>query len=183
MGLFKRNIHSKEIILGRATNTKFTACDMKGRKVNPQGYLLDKPGNIINKRGIIIWRSHELMYNEPMKIFPWTEFSLNWIMGNLDRDVTKNPKHNDEHDLNGRRINTCGYLIDHLDNVVDAFGGNILFKRDNLSSKYGMEAEIPYVFISGLLKEPEMDDIEYQFHKQKQQHLHVNQLNFEKQTE
>lgn len=163
MGLFERSVHSKEIILGRTAANKFTSCDLKGRKVNPKGYLLDKRGNIINKKGKIVWRSHELMYNEPMKIFPWTEFSINWIMGNLDRDVTQNPKHDDEYDLDGRRINTCGYLIDHHDNVVDSFAGNILFKREILSSAYGMEAEIPLVFKSGLLRPPEMDTVEYQF--------------------
>ena len=170
MGLFERHLHSKEIILGHTSQNKFTSCDLRQRKVNSKGYLLDKPGNIIDKSGRIIWRSHELMYNEPMKIFPFTEFSINWIMGNLDRDVKLNPKHDDEFDLNGRRINTMGYLIDHLDNVIDAFDGNVLFKRDILSSKWGMEAEIPYVFRSGQLRQPEMDLIEYQFELQKQQH-------------
>ena len=149
MGLFERHLHSKEIILGHTSQNKFTSCDLRQRKVNSKGYLLDKPGNIIDKSGKIIWRSHELMYNEPMKIFPFTEFSINWIMGNLDRDVKLNPRHDDEFDLNGRRINTMGYLIDHLDNVIDSFDGNVLFKRDILSSKWGMEAEIPYVFRSG----------------------------------
>jgi hypothetical protein len=149
MGLFERHLHSKEIILGHTSQNRFTSCDLRQRKVNSKGYLLDKPGNIIDKSGKIIWRSHELMYNEPMKIFPFTEFSINWIMGNLDRDVTLNPKHDDEFDLGGRQINTMGYLIDHLDNVIDSFGGNVLFKRDILSSKWGMEAEIPYVFRSG----------------------------------
>ena len=77
------------------------------------------------------------MYDEPMKIFEFTEFSLNWIKGHLDRDVTQNPKHDDEFDLDGRRINSMGYLIDRVGNVVDVFGGNIVFKKEILECKFG----------------------------------------------
>jgi hypothetical protein len=52
------------------------------------------------------------MYNEPPKIFLFTEFSLNWIRGNLNHDVTRNPKHDDEYDLDGRKINSMGYIVD-----------------------------------------------------------------------
>ena len=133
---------------------------MRGRRVNIKGYLLDERGNIIDKSGSIIWRSHELMYNEPPKIFPYSEFSMNWIKGNMDRDVTKNPKHDDEFDLDGHRINTMGYLIDDKENVVDVFRGAIMFKKDILEDKYGQESEIPYIFRSGKLLQPQMDEIE-----------------------
>ena len=101
------------------------------------------------------------MYNEPMKLFAFTEFSINWIKGHCTRDVTLNPRHDDEYDDDGKRINTMGYLIDGMDNVIDVFNGNILFKREVLEDRWGQEAEIPYVFRSGQLKEPEMDVIEY----------------------
>ena len=52
------------------------------------------------------------MYNEPMKLFPFTEFSIHWIKGHCTKDVTLNPRHDDEHDDEGKRINTMGYLID-----------------------------------------------------------------------
>lgn len=110
---------------------------MLGRKVNSKGYLLDERGNIIDTKGKVVWRSHELMYNEPPKIFPFTEFSMNWIRGNLGRDVTKNPKHNDEFDLDGRRINSMGYLTDHQENIIDIFRGNIVFRKEVLESRYG----------------------------------------------
>ena len=53
--------------------------------------------------------------------------------------------------MDGHRINTMGYLIDDKENVVDVFRGAILFRRDILESKYGQEAEIPYIFRSGKL--------------------------------
>lgn len=169
MGIFERDKHSKEIILcHNESGDKFTSCDLKGRKVNSKGYLLDARGNIIDKSSDIIWRSHELMYNEPPKIFPFTEFSLNWIRGTLDRDVTQNPKHDDEYDLEGRRINTMGYLIDAEENVVDALSKNVVFKKDVLEDRYGQEAEIPYIFRSGKLKAPEKDAIERMLEKKHQ---------------
>lgn len=61
----------------------------------------------------------EVFYQEPPKIFNFTQFSLSWIKGDLDRDVTKNPRHDDEYDLQGRMINTLGYLIDTEGNIVD----------------------------------------------------------------
>ena len=119
----------------------------------------------MDKGGDLIWRSHELINDEPMKIFEFTEFSLNWIKGHLDHDVTQNPQHDDEFDLDGRRINAMGYLIDHSGNVVDVFGGNVVFKREILENKFGQDSEIPYVFRSGRLKLPEVDPLEQQLQR------------------
>ena len=100
------------------------------------------------------------MYNEPPKIFPFTEFSMQWITGNMGRDVTQNPKHDDYFDLDGHRINTMGYLIDDQENIVDVFRGAILFTKEVLENKYGQEAEIPYIYRSGKLMQPKVDELE-----------------------
>ena len=160
IGVFERDKNSKEILLRHLPNNKHSCCDLRGRKVNAKGYLLDSRGNIIDKGEYnkigdqtrppnIIWPSHELMYNEPMKLFPFTEFSIHWIRGHSAKDVTLNPRHDDEHDDEGKRINTMGYLIDGMDNIIDVFNGNVLFKREVLEDRWGQEAEIPYVFRSG----------------------------------
>lgn len=60
--------------------------------------------------------------------------------------MTRNPAHDDKFDLNGHRINTMGYLINDKEDIVDVFNGNVVFKRDVLESRYGMEAEIPKLF-------------------------------------
>lgn len=86
--------------------------DEDGRLVNATGYLIDTKGNIVKKNNEIVFNFWEILFNEPPKIFHFTEFSLEWIKGCLDRDVTKNPFHDDEQDLLGRSINTMGYLID-----------------------------------------------------------------------
>lgn len=85
---------------------------------------------------------------------------MQWIKGNMDRDVTQNPKHDDYFDLDGHRINTMGYLIDDHDNVVDVFRGAILFNKIILENKFGQEAEIPYIYRSGKLMSPKDDELE-----------------------
>lgn len=160
MGQFEREKNSKEIILCQDKKKAFQSCDVLGRKVNTKGYLMDERGNIIDNKGAIIWYAHELMYNEPPKIFPFSDFSMNWIKGNLDRDVTKNARHDDEYDLDGRRINSMGYLIDYQDNIIDIFGGCVIFKKQVLQNMFGQEAEIPYVYRSGKLRVPQLDTLE-----------------------
>ena len=115
--------------------------------------MVDDKGNIVNKDGKVIFHFWEVLYNEPPKIFSFTEFSLEWIKGTLDRDVTKNPFHDDEFDLGGRRINTLGYLIDRNDSIVDQHGKHV-FKNDLLSNMYGMESQIPEIFRSNKIKQP-----------------------------
>lgn len=90
IGYFDRDKNSKEIILCKNEKdiNDYSSYDKRGRKVNSKGYLVDKRGNVINKKDIIIFKSHELMFNEPPKIFKFTEFSINWIKGLMDRDVT-----------------------------------------------------------------------------------------------
>jgi len=81
--------------------------------VNANGYLIDIKGNIIDKHsGQPLFKYYELMFQEPPKIFDFTEFDISWIKGRMNYDVTKNKRHNDEYDLDGRRINTQGYCID-----------------------------------------------------------------------
>lgn len=155
MGLFDRDKNSKEI---KALQDKNVCYDKKLRKVNCKGYILDYRGNIVDKNDNVVWHSHELMYNEPPKIFKFTEFSMNWIKGNLDVETFQKPSkhikkkvntHFDEekeqkvlveYDLDGNRVNTLGYLVDSTDNVIDVFRKNLLFKKDILEDRYGQEA-------------------------------------------
>ena len=93
--------------------------DMRGRLVNASGYLIDEKGNIVTEKGRVVFNFWEILFQEPPKLFEFTEFDIGWIKGTLDRDVTKNPLHDDEYDLEGRKINTMGYLTDINDNVID----------------------------------------------------------------
>jgi hypothetical protein len=146
IGQFTKHKTTKEIEMNVDPKMNNMTCDLNNHKVNPKGYLLDNFGNIVNRKKEIVWRSHECMYNEPPKIFKFTQFSKLWISGYLDKDVTRNPAHDDKFDLNGHRINTMGYLVNDKGDIVDVFNGNVIFKRDVLESRFGMEAEIPKLF-------------------------------------
>lgn len=62
--------------------------DKKGWEVNKKGYLIDSNKNIVNQRGLIIWKSHQLnSEGEFAKIFPFTKFNIDLITGCLDWDV------------------------------------------------------------------------------------------------
>lgn len=97
------------------------------------------------------------MFQEPPKIFDYTEFDLKWIMGRLDRDVTKNPRHDDTFDLDGRMINSLGYLIDAAGNIVDQYG-KVVFRKDILKNAFGQDARIPEVYTMGVLSKPINED-------------------------
>ena len=68
--------------------------------------------------------------------------------------MTKNPRHDDEFDLDGRPINTMGYLVDRAGNVIDQ-NGKVVFRKEILAQAYGQDARIPKVFTSGILKPDE----------------------------
>ena len=129
---------SKDIILRTDPKTG-KAVDELGRRVNAAGYLIDNDGNIINNKGKVIWNFWELLYQEPQKIFTFTEFSMSWIKGNLDRDVTQNPRHDDVFDNDKRRINSLGYLIDYDGNIVDKYGKEV-FRLPILSAAFRQDA-------------------------------------------
>jgi hypothetical protein len=151
MGQFDKDSQSKEIIPEETTkkapngDLETFLCDRKKRRVNAKGYLIDRRGNIINDKEEILFRYWELLFQEPPKIFDFLSWDIDWIMGRTMHDVSKNKRHNDQVDLEGRKINTMGYCIDTEENIVDREGG-LVFKRELLSEKFGMDAEIPPIF-------------------------------------
>ena len=119
IGQLRKDDTSKEILvkIDKKTNR---AVDDLGRPVNANGYLIDDTGNIINIDNDIIWNFWELVHLEPPKIFSFTQFSLSWIKGRLERNVANfDPRDDELYDLDGRLINTAGYLIDRDENVID----------------------------------------------------------------
>lgn len=51
--------------------------------------------------------------------------------------MTENPRHDDEYDLDGQKINSMGYLVDSKDNIIDRWSKNILFNKDILQDRFG----------------------------------------------
>ena len=78
IGQFLKNDHSKEIILNTDPKTGKTV-DMKGRLVNAAGYLIDGKGNVVSDKGKIMFNFWEIMFQEPPKLFEFTEWDMRWI--------------------------------------------------------------------------------------------------------
>lgn len=126
--------------------------DKLGRRVNEKGYLVDESGNIVGKDGRKIFEAKHLKNGEIPKIFPFTKFNINNVLGTFEMDPAGNPilgknAKGELIDTDGRRVNERGYLVDSDGNVIDK-NGKPMFDRDILDS----EGEIPKVFRTGLLK-------------------------------
>jgi len=97
--------------------------------VNKRGYLIDEKGNVVDAKGRKLFDHFALSMNgEFPKIFPFSKFNIDSIMGDCEIDPLGNPivqtekKKNGEvvlKDNKGRRVNIRGYLIDDQGNVVD----------------------------------------------------------------
>lgn len=150
-GAFDLNPHNGEITLKK--NAQGQHFDKFGRLVNQKGYLIDIHGNIVDKDGKKIFEKRQISANgEIPKIFPFTKFNINNILGDFEMDPVGNPileKRSDGHfyDRQGRRVNSRGYFIDESGNVMDK-KGKIMFNKELLDA----DGEIPEVFRSGLLK-------------------------------
>ena len=114
--------------------------DKSGRKINKAGYLVDYEGNVVNQRGDIIFDKAELDENGelPLRIglerFNFNPFD---VIGNFDNTTrlpgpdeiaAENEGEEDFRDLNGRRINKHGYLIDEDGNIINRRGRKVLDK-------------------------------------------------------
>jgi hypothetical protein len=66
----------------------------------------------------------ELVYQEPPKIFKFTQWTVDWIKGSYDhkRVLGFDPKSDFLYDDDRRLINTEGYLIDRAENIIDYYG-------------------------------------------------------------
>jgi hypothetical protein len=127
---------SKEIMI-RVDKLTGRGIDDLGRPVNAMGYLIDDIGNIIDVKGDVIFNFWELYHLEPPKIFSFTQFSLNWIRGNLKNGQTKfDPREDQIFDLDGRLVNTAGYLIDKDDNIIDQYN-RVTFRKELLTNNQG----------------------------------------------
>ena len=61
--------------------------DKKGKQVNVRGYLIDRAGHVVNSKGRRIFEKKELDANgEFPKLFKFTRFDENEVMGNLKLD-------------------------------------------------------------------------------------------------
>lgn len=153
IGQLRFDKQTKELIIHVDEETGFMLDD-NNRRINSTGYLIDKQGNIINQNGKIIFNFWECIQSEPPKFFNFTEWSMDWILGNHGEEIFSfDPCQDDIYDQDGHLVNTMGYLIDRSENIVSK-QGDIVFSRELLGEKLGQDSEIPKLFRSAKLDKP-----------------------------
>jgi len=88
IGVFDKDGNGS-IILQRGNNGSFT--DNVGRNVNEKGYLIDSDGNIIDREGKHIFSAKHLKNGEFPKIFLFTKFNIENIMGDFEMSPLSEP--------------------------------------------------------------------------------------------
>lgn len=94
---------------GKIINDK--GVDLKKRKVNKAGYLVDNDGNVINNEGTKLFdKNHLTSGGEIPKILPFTKFNIYEVCGDLEKNVDGKPimnynKNGDTVDWWGRWVN------------------------------------------------------------------------------
>ena len=126
--------------------------DNVGRRVNEKGYLVDQDGNVVDREGKVIFAKAHLKNGEFPKIFLFTKFNIDNILGDFEMSPLSEPilekdRNGNFIDRRGRLVNSRGYLIDKAGNIVDKRGKR-MFDKIVLTP----EGEIPKIFRMQILK-------------------------------
>lgn len=110
--------------------------DLFGRLVNSKGYLIDNQGNVVNRDGLVLFERRHLLSNEIPKIFSFTRFSIDSILGHFEMDPLGVPVLNKSNqgcivDQEGRTVSAKGYLINEDGNIIDS-KGHLVFRKEQL---------------------------------------------------
>jgi hypothetical protein len=149
VGVFDKDANGN-IILQRGDNG--LCVDNVGRRCNDKGYLTDSDGNIIDREGRVIFVKAHLKSGEFPKIFLFTKFNIDNVLGDFEMSPLSEPilekdKSGNFIDRRGRMVNSRGYLIDKAGNVIDKYG-KPMFDKVVLTP----EGEIPKIFRMQILK-------------------------------
>ena len=136
MGNFDNTTNiTKDVVAGKET-------DLNGRRVNGFGYLVDREGHVINRRGRRILDKYYLKAdgNFPnLMNFAAKLFRLLSVMGTLKRDPDTGDAIQQQDldgsrffDMRGRPVNRRGYLIDADGNVINK-KGDVIWKAEHLT--------------------------------------------------
>ena len=59
---------------------------MRGRQVNRRGFLIDTSGNVINKKGDIVWDAKQLADGDFPKIPETMKFEIGQVQGQYEKE-------------------------------------------------------------------------------------------------
>lgn len=69
---------------GKDDSGRDVAVDKAGYMVNSKGYIINKEGSICTRQGRVIFKAAHLKNGEFPKIFPFTRFNINRVLGDFD---------------------------------------------------------------------------------------------------
>jgi len=153
MGVFDRDGRGNiQLLLGKDERGKDVYVDKAGFMVNQKGYIVTRDGHICTREGKVLFLRAQLKNGEFPKIFPFTRFNINRVLGDIEMDpggqpiLLKNDKSQNV-DRQGRLVNEKGYLCDGYGNVVDV-RGKVVFEKALLEHN----GDIPEIFRSNILR-------------------------------
>lgn len=141
--------------------------DKRGAVVSSRGYRVDKNGNLIDNHGRKKFdKAHLTEDGDLPKLFNYNgrRFDIADTLGHVEKDNIGDitPQTNSRGqlaDVQGRRVNNRGYLVDDFGNVIDKDG------RQIFESKHLENDEIPKIFpftkfnIKNVMGDFEMDPL------------------------
>ena len=153
MGVFDRDSQGAiQLLLGRDEAGKDVYVDKAGFMVNKKGYIVTRDGHVCTREGKVLFLRAQLKNGEFPKIFPFTRFNINRILGDIEMDPGGQPilsrnAHGQLVDKQGRAVTAKGYLVDYKGNVVDV-RGKLVFEKALLEHN----GDIPEIFRSNILR-------------------------------
>ena len=85
MGVYDRDITGKiKLNKGKDEKGKDVMVDKAGYMVNQKGYIINRDGNICTRQGKVLFLNKHLRDGEFPKIFPFTRFNINRVLGDFD---------------------------------------------------------------------------------------------------
>mmetsp|Transcript_2498 Transcript_2498/g.3138 ORF Transcript_2498/g.3138 Transcript_2498/m.3138 type:complete len:177 (-) Transcript_2498:1355-1885(-) len=120
--------------------------------VNQKGYIVTRDGHVCTREGKVLFLKAQLKNGEFPKIFPFTRFNINRVIGEVEMDPGGQPiLQKNEKGLNvdqkGRLVNEKGFLSDKHGNVVDV-RSKVVFEKVLLEHN----GDIPEIFRSNILR-------------------------------
>ena len=92
MGVFDRDSKGKiQLLTGRDERGQNVTVDKAGFMVNNQGYIVTKEGHISTRLGKILFWKNQLKNGEFPKIFPFTRFNIQRVLGDVEMDPGSRP--------------------------------------------------------------------------------------------
>lgn len=92
MGVFDRDPNGKiQLLLGKDERGKDVYVDKAGFMVNQKGYIVTRDGHICTREGKVLFLKSQLKGGEFPKIFPFTRFNINRVLGDIEMDPGGQP--------------------------------------------------------------------------------------------